>query len=134
MISTRNWKKKIGFDNKDLSNEDLYEMAQLGAYEEDEENSEKNPEDEPDDPTKNINLDQLGVILSKANELHDLIQDLDPVSDRRSKAQNDLQGIIKCYKSEQSDQQMEKAKKRKQTDIGNFFLKKPKQKAKNLFK
>ena len=127
MISTWNWKKKIGFDNKDLSNEDLYEMAQLGAYEEDEKNSEKNPEDEPDDPTKKINLDQLGVILSKANELHDLIQDLDPVSDRRSKAQNDLQGIIKCYKSEQSDQQMEKAKKRKQMDIGNFFLKKPKQ-------
>ena len=127
MISTRNWKKKIGFDNKDLSNEDLYEMAQLGAYEEDEKNSEKNPEDEPDDPTKKINLDQLGVILSKANELHDLIQDLDPVSDRRSKAQNDLQGIIKCYKSEQSDQQMEKAKKRKQMDIGNFFLKEPKQ-------
>ena len=127
MISTWNWKKKIGFDNKDLSNEDLYEMAQLGAYEEDEENSEKNPEDEPDDPTKKINLDQLGVILSKANELHDLIQDLDPVSHRRSKAQNDLQGIIKCYKSEQSDQQMEKAKKRKQMDIGNFFLKKPKQ-------
>ena len=83
-------------------------MAQLGAYEEDEENSEKNPEDEPDDPTKNINLDQLGVILSKANELSD-IQELDLVSERQCKAQNDyLQGVVKLYKDGQSDQQREK--------------------------
>ena len=51
----------------------------------------------------------------------------DPVPKRRSKAQNDIQGVIKSYKAEQSDQQMEKAKKCKQTDIGKFFLKKAKQ-------
>ena len=41
---------------------------------------------------------------------------MDPISEGQSKAQNDLQGIIKCYKNEQSDQQKQKAKKRKQTD------------------
>ena len=44
-------------------------------------------EEKPNDQTENlqnndINLDQLGLILSKANELSDLIQELDPVSER----------------------------------------------------
>ena len=92
----------------------------------------KKPEQKPDDQAenlqeKNITLGQLGMTLSKANELSDLIQELDPVSERRSKAQNDyLQGVIKLYKDEQSEQR-EEAKKRKQTDIGNFLLKKTKQ-------
>ena len=34
-------KEGLGFDNKDLSNEDLYEMAQPGAYEEDKEKPEE---------------------------------------------------------------------------------------------
>ena len=46
------------------------------------------------------------MTLSKANELSDLIQELDPVSERRSNAQNDyLQGVIKLYKDDQSYQQ-----------------------------
>ena len=110
------------FDNKDLSDELLYELSQDKA---DVEEVEK-PKEKLDD--KNISLDQLGVILSKANELCDLIKDLDPVNERRLEVENGIQDLIKVYKDEQKSlKEKETAKKRKQTDIGSFLIKKPKQ-------
>ena len=74
--------------------------------------------------TKEINLDQLGLIISKANEFCDLIKEVDPISERQSRVLSIIENAMKCYKLEQ---QQQNAKKRKQTDIGNFFLKKSKQ-------
>ena len=79
--------------------------------------------EEPEE-TKEINLDQLGLLISKANELCDLIKEVDPISERQSRVLSIIENAMKCYKLEQ---QQQTAKKRKQTDIGNFFNKKSKQ-------
>lgn len=110
-------KEGLGFDNKDISNEELFEITQARAYEEDDEEVEDNTEN----PT-NITSDQLGLIISKANELCDLVRELDPIAERQSKVQNGIQGLMKSYK----DEQKETAKKHKQTSIGDFFAKKTK--------
>ena len=64
---------------------------------------------------------QLGMVLSKANELCDLIKEVDPDLERQFKIQKGIQDMVKCYK-EESDSI---AKKRKQSTIQNFFSKKP---------
>ena len=88
----------LTFDNKDLSDEDMYELAQDKANVEEEGKPEEKPEEADGE---NISLDQLGSILSKANELCDLIKELDPVNERRIEVENGIQGLLKCYKDEQ---------------------------------
>ena len=103
----------------------MFELEQPRAYEE-EDNVEEN--DEPtEESTKNITQDQLGLIISKANELCDLIKELDPVIERQNKAENGNEEVMKDYKDEQRKQKEMSAKKRKQASIGDFFAKKAKQ-------
>ena len=70
---------------------------QPGAYIEEEEKPEENPEAQTENSEdKTITLDQVGMILSKANELLDLVQELDPDAERKTKVQSGtLQGLIK---------------------------------------
>ena len=63
------------------------------------------------------------MIISKANVLIDLVEEVDPVNERQSKFLSGIQDLLKCYKDEQKEQT---AKKRKQTSMGDFFAKKPK--------
>ena len=45
------------------------------------------------------------------------------IAERQSEVQNGILELMKCYK----DEQKETAKKWKQTSIGDFFVKRPKQ-------
>lgn len=111
-------KEGLGFDNKDISNEELFEIDQARAYEEDEEEVE-----DPTEALKDITSERLGMIISQANKLSDLVKEFDPIVERQSKAQSCVQDFLKCYK----DEQKESVKKRKQTNIGDFFGKRPKE-------
>ena len=62
-------KEGLEFDHIDLSGEDLIEIDQERAYEEVEENNEVEGVNEK---PKNLASDQLGMIISKSNELFDL--------------------------------------------------------------
>ena len=103
----------------DLSGEDLIKSDQERAYEEVEENNNVDVDEKP----KNLTSDQLGMIISKSNELFDLIKEIDPVPERQSKVLSGIQDLMKSYKEEQK---VQTAKKRKQTSMGDFFAKKPK--------
>ena len=103
--------------HRDLSGEDLFEIDQERAYVEEEEVVNEVTE------SPKISLDQLGMIMSKANELCDLVKEVDPVPERQSKFLSGMQELLKSYKDEQG---VQVAKKRKQTSMGDFFAKRPK--------
>ena len=67
------------------------------------------------------------MIIRKANELCDLVRELDPTIERQSKVTNGIEGLMNDYKVEQKEQKEQAAKKRKQCSIGDFFAKKAKQ-------
>ena len=113
-------KESLSFDDRNLSDEDLLEIDQARAYNEDDEAVAENVTEIP----QNITSEQIGMIISKANELGDLVREVDPIPERQSKFLSGLQGLIKDYKDEQKNQA---AKKRIQSSIGDFFSKKPKQ-------
>ena len=104
-------KEGLDFDNKDISNEELLELDQEKAYE----------EEEVEEKPAKITSDQLGMIITKADELCDLVKEFDPIAESKSEVQNGIQKLMKRYKVQQ------KSNKRKQTKIENFFVKKPKQ-------
>lgn len=109
-------KEDLEWDDKDISDEDLLEIEQARAYEEEQEKE----DDVMKDPSK-MTSKELGMILNKVNELCDLIKEMDPNLERQFKVQKEIKEVVKCYK-EESDQN---AKKRKQNSIENFFSKKP---------
>ena len=50
---------------------------------------------------KEIDLDQLGQIISKANELSDLVKELNPISETQFSIQAGIDNLMACYKLEQ---------------------------------
>ena len=114
-LETEDIKEGLDFDNKDISNEELLEIDQEKAYDEEEEEMEEVVEK----PTK-ITSEQLGTLITKANELCDLVKEFDPIAESKSEVQNGIQELFKRYKVQQN------ANKRKQTNIENFFVKKQK--------
>ena len=111
-------KEGLSFDDRNLSDEDLLEIDQTRAYDEEAE------AEEVAEIPKDITSEHIGAIISKANELSDLVREVDPISARQSKFLSGMEDLIKAYKDEQKDRA---AKKRKQSSIGDFFAKKPKQ-------
>ena len=59
------------------------------------------------------------MIISKANELCDFVKEVDPITERQFRVQTVIQQAVKCYQEEVK----QKANKRKQTTIGDFFKK-----------
>ena len=102
----------LAFDNKELSNEDLFELEETKAYVEIEEVQEFG------DTLIKITSSNIRMILTKANELCDFIREVDPISDRHFNVHNDIRKPMNCYQNE-----MDERKTFKQTDIGNFFKK-----------
>ena len=99
-------------------------MEQQRAYEGEDMDHTEVPSNDNQTRPSNINLEQLGLIISKANELCDLVRELDPAIERQLKVINGKEEHMKDYKEEQKEQA---AKKRKQTSIGDFLAKKAKQ-------
>ena len=73
-------KEGFAFEDRNLSNEDLLEIDQARAYDEDEE-VETNVAEIP----KNITSEHIGMIISNANELSDLVREVDPTPERQSR-------------------------------------------------
>ena len=106
--------ENLTFDNTDMSNEDLYEIAPPPR-------AEANENDEipsnPDNPGE-LSYKQLKEILRKGQDFNDFIKDLDPIFERHSKITKSFDDLLKCYKEEA----LEKAKKVvKQTKMEKFF-------------
>ena len=96
----------------------MLEIDQARAYDEEAE------AEEVAEIPQNITSEHIGMIISKANELSDLVRGIDPTSKRQSKFLSGIQRLIKDYKDEQNNQA---SKKRKQSSISNIFVKKPKE-------
>ena len=58
------------------------------------------------------------MIISKANELSDLVKEVDPINERQSKFLSGIQDLLKCYKDEQKEQT---AKKMETKQHGRFL-------------
>ena len=112
-LESKDIKEGLEFDNKDISNEELFELEQARAFEEEDEEEADNVVEMP---TK-ISSNELGRLISKANELCDLISEIDPISERKFKVKKDIQEAVKCYQEEI------KQKAKKQKTIGEFFKK-----------
>ena len=93
-----------------MSNEDLFEINQPRAFEDEE------LEDIPEYPDE-LSYKQLQEILKKGQEFTDFIRELDPIVKRKSKITKSIEEYLKCYKEEAS----EKSKEVKQTKVTNFF-------------
>ena len=115
-LTAEDVQESLTFDDTDMSNEDLYEIAPPPI-------AEANENDEipanPDNPGE-LSYKQLKEILRKGQEFNDFIKDLDPIFERHSKITKGFDDLLKCYKEEA----LEKAKKAvKQSKLENFFTK-----------
>ena len=112
-LSHEEIKECLTFDQKDISNEDLYELAQPTVYEED-----KNDNVLPQNPAE-LSLKQLKEILKKGQDFTEFISELDPILERNSRVKNLIDDSLKCYREEAK----EKSKKVQQKKISDFFKK-----------
>ena len=119
----------LEFDEKNLENEDIQEIAQSRPYENvDEEKKEEKEEEEADENLAELNMKQLNEIIKTSQALSDLVEDLDPMLERQSKIKSGLKDLFKSYKEEAK----EKSKK-KQKKVTDFFLQTPAQNSEQDF-
>ena len=107
--------KTLSFDDRERSNEDLFEIAQTRAFEA----KESDEIQVPENPAE-LSYKQLREILKKSQDLTESIKELDPIFERQSKITAVIDETLKCYREEA----LEKSKKVvKQTKLEIFFSK-----------
>ena len=115
--------ESLTFDNRDLENEDLYEINQPKAFEVENQAVEQAEEQDentiPENPSE-LSYKQLKEIVLKGQEFTNFIKDLDPVYERQSKITKNIENSLKCYREEAKEKEKNAVK---QTKIGNFFTK-----------
>ena len=118
-LTAEDVQESLTFDDTDMSNEDLYEIAPPPI-------AEANENDEipanPDNPGE-LSYKQLKEILRKGQEFNDFIKDLDPIFERHSKITKSFDDLLKCYKEEALEKAKKVVKQSKQTKLETFFTK-----------
>ena len=116
-LTAEDVQESLTFDDTDMSNEDLYEIAPPPRAEANENDEIPANSDNPGE----LSYKQLKEILRKGQEFNDFIKDLDPIFERHSKITKSFDDLLKCYKEEA----LEKAKKvvKQQSKLEKFFSK-----------
>ena len=118
-LTAEDVQESLTFDTQDMTNEDLYEIAQPRVAEADE--NEEIPEN-PENPAE-LSYKQLREILRKGQDFNDFVRDLDPIVERHSKITKDFDNLLKCYKEEALEKEKKAVKQSKQSKLENFFSK-----------
>ena len=115
-LNVQDVKETLEFDERKMSNEDLFEISEPKAFEPEED---LNSEAIPGSSTE-LSYKQLQEILKKGQEYVDFIKDLDPILERKCKVTKNIEESLRCYKEEA----LEKSKNmKKQSKMTNFFIK-----------
>ena len=117
-LTTQDVKEILVFDERKMSNEDLFEVCEPTEGETESEES----NDATENP-QNLSLKQLKEILKRGQEFTDLINDLDPIHERQVRVIKDIDKALRCYKEEALEKSKIVTNLAKQSKVTSFFTK-----------